>query len=79
MNSLTCQICSQPKAQLERVKSRIVTDWELNICQMCKTKKFEPRFLLILAINQFGRSDLIDDYIRKHLYVGEPILLKEAL
>lgn len=76
---LTCQVCSEPKASLERVKSRIVTDWELNLCQSCKVRKYEPRFLLILAINQFGRTDIIDDYVKKRLYVGDEILLREAL
>lgn len=76
---LTCQVCSEPKASLERIPSRLVTGWELNICQSCKAKKHEPRFIIVLAINQFGRTPLIDEYVRKRLYPGEEILLREAL
>lgn len=69
---LTCQSCDQPKRQLTRVESKLAP-WPLNLCADCITHRYEPRWLIILAVRKYGRNDQIDKYIRNKLYVGEDI------
>jgi hypothetical protein len=76
---LRCQSCDLPKQSLERVESRIATAWKLNLCRECQKDRFEPRFLIILAIRQFGLSPKISEYIKKRRYVGEDIRAVEIL
>jgi hypothetical protein len=75
---LLCQSCNNPKRHLDRVNSRI-TGWPLNMCLDCIQKKFEPRWLIILAVRQTGRTPLIDEYIKLHRYVGEQIPAVDVL
>lgn len=75
---LLCQSCNNPKRNLERVESKI-TGWPLNMCQECMKSKFEPRWLIILAVRQFGRTPITDEFIRKHRYVGAAIPAVDVL
>lgn len=79
IDRLRCQSCDQPKRHLERSVSRLATGWNLNLCNECSRSHFEPRFLIILAIRQFGMSDKIAEYIKKRKYVGNDILASEIL
>lgn len=76
---LICQSCSKSKAQLQRVYSKLIPSIELNMCKTCITAKYEPRFIIILAANSRGISDLVTDYINKRRYEGKDILAAELL
>jgi len=73
MSELVCQSCDQPKANLQRVKSKLVPDWELNMCAGCIKLKYEPRFLIILAVRSLGLTAEIARCIKEHKYVGSAI------
>jgi len=73
MSQLLCQSCDQPKANLQRVKSSLVSGCELNMCTSCIKLKFEPRFLIILAVRQFGITDEVAKLIKNKRYVGPDI------
>lgn len=76
---LVCQSCSKAKAQLQRVNSRLIPGMELNMCKSCISAKFEPRFIIILAANSGGVTDLVADFINKKRYEGKEILAVELL
>lgn len=76
---LVCQSCKKPKAQLQRVNSKLIPSMELNMCKTCISGKFEPRFIIILAANSLGITDLVAEYINKRRYEGEDILAAELL
>lgn len=76
---LICQSCDEPKQALKRVNSRIATEWSINLCHDCASNKFEPRYLLILAVRQFGMNKVVEDYIKNHKYVGKEISAKDIL
>jgi len=76
---LVCQSCKKPKAQLQRVNSKLIPSMELNMCKTCISAKFEPRFIIILAANSFGVTDLVSEYINKKRYDGKEILAIELL
>jgi hypothetical protein len=74
-----CNSCDQPKASLERRKSKI-TNMDILICTTCVDKGYEPRHLLIIG---YHSSDPIRkraiNLIKSHLYIGETIALTEVL
>jgi len=74
-----CQVCNNSKANLERITSRFVPGWEINICSTCKNKKYEPRFLLVLAARSGPMSDKLKSAIKSNLYCGESITADDIL
>lgn len=77
--ALICQSCGEPKANLERRKSK-VTSTDILICATCTSRSYEPRHLLIIAYHSGDRlREKSLKYIKEHLYVGKTIELQEIL
>jgi hypothetical protein len=69
---MLCQSCNKSKNQLYNVRSHIMNDISLKICQTCIDNKFEPRWIIILAARSYG-PDSVKNYIAQKRYVGEVI------
>lgn len=68
---LICQSCDENKHQLEKVNSELIPGYQLTICKTCKDKGYEPRYIVILAVNQFGTSNTkVRSAIKNHRYHG---------
>jgi hypothetical protein len=75
---MLCYSCNKQKNQLNSVKSNLISNNVLLMCQTCIDSKFEPRWVIILAGRQHG-SNYVKDYILKHRYVGRDILADELI
>lgn len=71
--SFLCQSCDQQKASLQKVNSVLIKGWSINMCKTCVEAKLEPRSYVILAIRQFGVTDIAKKFINEKRYLGEPI------
>lgn len=69
---MLCQSCNKSKNQLHHVKSRILIEISLNMCQSCIDSGYEPRWVVILAARSLG-SDAVRSYIVDKRYVGPTI------
>jgi len=68
---MLCQSCNQPKNQLYSKKSNILKDINLMLCQTCIDKRFEPKWVIILAAR--SGTEAAKDYIINHRYIGNDI------
>jgi len=50
----------------------------LLLCGDCYDKKYEPRYLVVMAGRRYG-IDYIGAVLRKHLYIGADITAEEIL
>lgn len=74
-----CQSCDQQKASLQKVNSVLVKGMGLNLCKTCIDSKYEPRFLVILAVQQYGMSDVVRKFITEQRYIGSPIAASDIV
>lgn len=81
-----CQISSEPGANLVYRNSRLMPDKKLLVKESYYDKGFEPRWLILMygraKYQTGGYGSLAQDkqflrIIDNHLYVGEPIELRE--
>jgi hypothetical protein len=77
LSEIPCSSCDQIRYQLKRKQSKLIPSFTLNLCNDCITKKFEPRWIIIMAGRQFG-AGYVKDYLEPKRYVGEEILLRET-
>jgi hypothetical protein len=75
---MLCYSCNKQKNQLSSVKSNLISNNVLLLCQTCIDSKFEPRWVIILAGRQHG-SNYVKDYILNHRYMGRDILADELI
>lgn len=47
------------------------------LCNDCVTRKYEPRWLVIMAGRKYG-AEYVKDYLRPKRYHGKDILLSEV-
>ena len=73
-----CTSCGQLKAELKIRESRLWPGKMLLLCNRCADNKYEPRWLIVLLLKQ-GGSEVVSEYVKKHLYVGEKILTEEHI
>lgn len=71
---MQCSSCGKQRHELTRIKSRLRSSMELNLCNECISMKREPRWLIILV----GRSGdegykLAVPFVKSHRYVGKTI------
>lgn len=77
-DGIVCSSCNKQKAELHAQPSRLMKGQTLIQCNECISKKYEPRWLIILVAKQQGFNN-VREYIEKHKYHGEPIAAKEIL
>lgn len=76
-SKIPCSSCDQVRYQLKRRQSKLIPSFTLNLCNECIARKYEPRWIIIMAGRQFG-STYVKDYLEPKRYHGEEILLKET-
>lgn len=76
MNNLVCTVCKKPKNELTPGHSELISSIRLFRCGECLAGKKEPRFAIIMAGRTMG-MEVVRPYLRKHRYVGAPILAEE--
>ena len=69
---MLCQSCNKSKFQLHSMRSNIMKEINLTMCQTCIDNRFEPRWVIILAARSLG-SAAVKDYIINKRYAGEQI------
>ena len=76
LSNIPCSSCDSIRYQLKRKKSKLLPSFTLNLCSDCIEKKYEPRWIVIMAARRYG-ADKVSNYLEPKRYVGEDILLKE--
>jgi len=79
LSGLTCQSCSQQKADLSAHKSTLYKDMTLWMCKSCISQKFEPRWIVVLYGRQNGFSSVVHLLAPKQRYVGAPIAAADLI
>ncbi len=77
MEKILCYSCNKSKANLTLIKSSLL-GINLFMCESCKSEKFEPRWVVIIAGRQNG-SESVKDFIAKKRYLGNEISASELL
>lgn len=80
---LLCQSCGEQKMSLQRIKSSLIKEMELTMCATCIGRKYEPRFIIIIAIRSPESSEINHDLARKVIkeqrYIGNIIPASDIL
>lgn len=76
---LLCQSCGEQKLNLQRIKSSLINSMELTMCKSCIDNKYEPRYIVILAVRSVGLSEAVNKIIKERRYVGEVIAATDIL
>ena len=74
-----CTVCRKHKFSLRARKSQLNTGMPLYLCDDCFTKRYEPRWLVILVGQEEGGLEKIQDYLVNHKYVGKDISASELI
>jgi NMD protein affecting ribosome stability and mRNA decay len=77
MEKILCYSCNKTKNKLN-VRKSILIPINLLMCETCRSSKFEPRWVVILAGRQLG-SDAVKEFIIKKKYIGNEIAASELL
>jgi protein-arginine kinase activator protein McsA len=74
---MRCSSCDQAKAELFPKKSILLRGTTLYLCKTCIDKKYEPRWVIILA----GRRnpDDVKEIVLKRRYLGRTIEFEEIV
>jgi hypothetical protein len=75
---MVCYSCDQPKNELTPKKSKLLGGINLLLCTKCIDKKFEPRWIIILAGRKYG-ADYVKEYIKNTRYIGKEISASELI
>ena len=75
-NDIPCSVCDKMRHQLRARKSRLLPQQPLYICNDCASKRYEPRWIVIMAYRRYG-LEYVKDYLEPKRYHGDEILLKE--
>ena len=84
-NQAVCTICKKQKNELRPRASKLLSNSTWLLCGDCISGKKEPRFAIVMAgrlMKQQGNHEgfrVVEEYIRLHRYVGDPILAKELV
>lgn len=76
---LVCQSCSKQKMTLRKIKSSLINSMEIIMCATCISKKFEPRYIVIIAARTNGLGDNVRKVINERRYLGDPIAASDIL
>lgn len=76
-SNIPCSSCDQIRFQLRRKQSKLIPAFTLNLCNDCIAKKYEPRWIIIMAGRQYG-PEFVKDYLVPKRYHGDEILLRET-
>lgn len=58
---------------LRKIKSALIKTIDLIMCASCINNRYEPRFIIILAVRSIGMNDSIKKMIIDHRYLGRVI------
>ena len=75
---MKCQSCNEQRNKLHKVESRLINNMELYLCTDCKRKKYEPRWVVVLAGRSFG-AEVVEEVVAKRRYLGDEIALRELV
>jgi NMD protein affecting ribosome stability and mRNA decay len=78
MDKILCYSCSIAKNKIRAIKSRLIPNINLMLCDSCISYGYEPRWAIVIAGRQNG-SDLVKDYVLSKKYIGEEIVASELL
>lgn len=73
---MVCSSCQRARAKFKVRQSKMIPA-KLMLCDDCFEQRFEPRSAVILAYR--AGNELAREYIKRHLYVGDPIRAAEIL
>lgn len=76
---MICSGCGKQKDTLHRINSRLIQGMKIVVCTTCESNKIEPRYIVILAYNQYPQSEAVLKAIKEQRYYGDPIALKEVI
>lgn len=74
---MKCQSCGR-QTEVHAKKSDLFTNMQLLICDDCRERSLEPRWLVVLAGRTFGVK-AIDKVLKSKRYVGKEITASELL
>jgi len=75
---MVCYSCGKPKNELLPKKSKLLDGINLLLCNNCIEKKYEPRWIIILAGRMNG-PEYVKEYIRLNRYIGKEISASELM
>lgn len=75
-SDIPCSVCDQVRHQLRARKSKLLPQQSLYLCNDCATRRYEPRWIIIMAYRRYG-LEYVKDYLNPKRYHGDEILLKE--
>lgn len=73
---MNCQCCSNAKARLSAVESKLIPGNKLMLCTDCKREGHEPRHFIIIAAHS-GKQ--IRDYVKHTRYCGRLLEAHEVI
>lgn len=76
-NDIPCSSCDKFRHQLKAKKSKLLPTFTVYLCNDCISKKYEPRWIVIMAGRRYGAA-YVKEYVENKRYVGEEILLRET-
>lgn len=78
-SSAVCAVCSKPKSELRKRKSKLITGLTMLVCDSCYSGKKEPRWAIILVGRNNKNDPRVAELVKNKRYVGEPILLEDLM
>ena len=75
---MLCYSCGKQKADLNAKKSTLIPGVVLLMCASCIEKKYEPRWVIILAARQNSPAH-VREFILKRRYLGKEISGSELI
>ena len=75
---MLCYSCGKQKAGLSAKKSVLIPGTTLLMCETCIEKKYEPRWVIILAARQNTPAH-VREFILKRRYLGKEISGSELI
>ena len=74
MRELVCDSCGRQRFNLTSAQSRLLTSMTFNLCNDCKDRGKEPRWLVVLAARN-GQD--VNHWLANQLYEGAVILQED--
>lgn len=78
MGKILCYSCNKGKERISAVKSKVLPQVNLMLCESCVSENLEPRWAIIISGRQNG-ADFVKKYVLNKKYIGEEIVASELL
>lgn len=76
---MKCQSCGKQKDRVSGSRSALIPDMNVIMCDVCRSKGYEPRHIVILAALGGHNEKITKRYIAEKRYHGEEIRATEIL